>query len=565
MTLLDKINSINKPQVPPLAYGQAKNMEELKKQLLCMYSMDKSIVLQWHRLLLDYVNMDFPMLAIRGYNSFKKEKYNCLRRGFLTETEEFSYFYTDNYFAAYFLKMCMDGYVPDLSEFYELMTTRQFPSRFGQITSQEKELMAIKQGKDPGINSAGYKLAHIIPVGKEYVIEGSEMGLQEILTRFFPLGQRSEWTLYSDNFGTYHMRKLHETNSAIKKIAVAHFLRFVHPFNYFICPKQKCEINNKCNDIAEYQPLLDIMHDYMLQTYGEAYKEFLNYISVGNKYGNDMYQGDPGLKVLYTRGLEDAPEGNKWLLKQVLSGADYDTIIKNWPKSNDVVGSFIENKYFDATPVAKQTTPVHTNPKEDSASSCHHWTYYENEFCVRMVFYNFVCTSFHDVSEVVSKIYSHLHGAIKEASIRMKLSNIKYLLDEEKISSYMPDSSLFKVSKQCRKAFYKVYEEYKNNGGFIADPTQPFTPDTPPAPKPTALPPPPPPTKQQTFKIKVTEDGVVRYYKHDTKNSGKNLIEGKFSYMLATPLYEIESKLRANELRKQYPNATVEVVNNVTE
>lgn len=319
MKLIDKLNSINRPRILSLQLGHAYNMAALREQLLDMYNVDKSIVLQWHNLLMDYVKMDHTMLAIRGYNSFSPNKYDCLRRGFLTQAKNFLYFHTDNYFAAYFLKMCMDGYVPELSEFYDLMTTRQFPSRFGQITTQEKELMAIKQGKDPGINLAGFKLAHIIPVGKDYLINGRTLGIQEILNMYFPIGQRSDWKLHSDKFGTYYMRDLNETSPDMKKIAIAHFLRFVHPFNYFICPKKNCEANIMCKELAEYEPLLDNMHDFMLQTYGDDYKEYLSYILVDDKYGNDMYKETGEVKVIYGRVLESAsPYCSTFTLKQLL-------------------------------------------------------------------------------------------------------------------------------------------------------------------------------------------------------------------------------------------------------
>ena len=91
-----------------------------------------------------------------------------------------------------------------------------------------------------------------------------------------------------DQTGSYHIRYL-ETLPESKKIAIAHFLRFVHPFNYFLCPKKDCELNNKCKELAEYPPLLHYVHDYMLETFGDAYHEFLALIMVSQEYFQSLF------------------------------------------------------------------------------------------------------------------------------------------------------------------------------------------------------------------------------------------------------------------------------------
>lgn len=290
MLLKDKLSSIARPKIIPISQGQAKSIYEFNDKLLKNYAIDKDIALKWHKLLMKYIKSDNPLFAIRGYNSFPKSQYNDLRRGFLTETPDFSYFYTDNYFAAYFLKMCLDGYVPTFDDFYKTMIERRFPSRFGQITSNERELMAIPQGKDPQINSAGFKIAHIIPVGKEYFIGNTVKGTKEILDCYFPKGKREDWKPCTDHSTTFYKRTITQLDCKInKEIAIAHFLRFVHPFNYFICPQKKLESNSKCIELAEYQPLLDYMHDKMLNNFGYSYIEFLNLAMVDKKYANTLF------------------------------------------------------------------------------------------------------------------------------------------------------------------------------------------------------------------------------------------------------------------------------------
>lgn len=89
--------------------------------------------------------------------------------------------------------MAKDGFVPELEEFSSLFHERKFPSRFGQITSLEQEMMAVKMGKDPGINKAGFKLAHIMNVGKGYFYNREELSLINIVNKYFHRGERTDW------------------------------------------------------------------------------------------------------------------------------------------------------------------------------------------------------------------------------------------------------------------------------------------------------------------------------------------------------------------------------------
>ena len=111
----------------------------------------------------------------------------------MTDTADYAFFYTDNFFATYIQKMCLDNFVPTLEEITNAFLLRQFPSRFGPNTAEERELMAVPQGKDPKINAAGYKLAHIIPVGKEYLYQNREVGNSVIFQQYFPKGRRGDW------------------------------------------------------------------------------------------------------------------------------------------------------------------------------------------------------------------------------------------------------------------------------------------------------------------------------------------------------------------------------------
>lgn len=289
MTLLEKLSSIHKPPICNLPNGETHSIEELWEKLIKMYLPKPNTVLAWHELLMNYIISPHPTFAIRGYNSFPPEKYNDLRRGFLTNAGKFSFFYTDNFFAAYIQKMSLDGYVPTFDEFVAAFNNREFPSRFGRNTSEERELLAVKQGKDPRINVAGFKLAHIIPVGQEYYFNGFTMGINKILHLYFPNGNRNDWLPKCDNKGKFYERDFIAPNDA-NKYAIAHFLRFAHPFNYFLCPQKKYENNDRCKELAEYSALIHYAHDYNLKTYGSKYFEFLSYIMPLEKYRSPLYK-----------------------------------------------------------------------------------------------------------------------------------------------------------------------------------------------------------------------------------------------------------------------------------
>jgi hypothetical protein len=72
--------------------------------------------------------------------------------------------------------------------------------------------------------------------------------------------------------------------SNIKQFAIAHFLRFVNPFNYFLCPKKDNETNDVCKEIAENKELLSYAYLYNLKRFGEPYKHFLKRAMVDISY-----------------------------------------------------------------------------------------------------------------------------------------------------------------------------------------------------------------------------------------------------------------------------------------
>ena len=341
MKLTDKLEKIYVPSIKALPTGEATALNQFWTQLVKDYLPAPEVVLKWHDVLLKYVKTEHPVFAIRGYNNAPKERYSDLRRGFLTETPEYNFFYTDNFFAAYFQKMAIDGFVPTLEELSLVFKERKFPSRFGINTSEERDLLAISQGKDPRINTNGFKIAHIIPVGMNYVYDNKTLGMKEVLQMYFPRGEREDYILKTDKIGSYRARDFYPHESA-NKFAIAHFLRFVHPFNYFLCPKKTCEKNNMCKEIAEYTHLLNYAHDYNLAVYGDRYKEFLDLIMPLDIYYKECFNpAYNDILVDYGMNLKQK-EKTKVLLKKKVGNPK--TTANNQYKNIDVVNGDVNLK-----------------------------------------------------------------------------------------------------------------------------------------------------------------------------------------------------------------------------
>lgn len=282
MTILEKLAAINTPKVETIGSGTFNSISELWVSFVEPRLPKTDTVLAWHRVLMEYVRRPDAVFPVRGYNSVPSaEDYGLLRRGFLTHTDDgYSFFYTDNFHAAYYLKMAMDGFVPDVDSLLSAYQNREFPARFGRDTQEERDLMAMPRGKDPGIQKAGFLIAHVYDVGKSYMENGRSLSLRRnILDVHFPRGEREDWHAAMDakTAEPYLVRELHVEPEA-RKYLVAAFLRFVHPFNYILMPKRSvCSV-----DISGNAALLSYVRCKFRERYGAAYKEFEDLIMPTN-------------------------------------------------------------------------------------------------------------------------------------------------------------------------------------------------------------------------------------------------------------------------------------------
>ena len=347
MNLIDKLKSISSPKIEILQPGNAETIKEFWDTFIEPHLPKAEIVLQWHNLLMEYIDCPNAMFAIRGYNNAPKDKYDDLRRGFLTRTsKDYSFFYTDNFHAAYYLKMALDGYVPSVDELLVAYNNREFPSRFGRDTSNERALMAIPRGKDPRIQTAGYKIAHIINVGTDYIFNGEKVTLQKIIDTFFDGGKRDDWKLFRDENEKYYVRDFC-VDELSREYIIAEFLRFVHPFNYFLTPKKNLAQTSVCKDISEYQPLIKYVQSRFSERYGSAYNEFLNLIKYKGIKTEDIF-GSEVINLTYGMDIEQvstkpAVSSEKSTVKVERKKVD-NAVVKRTPyKDADILIEFLTN------------------------------------------------------------------------------------------------------------------------------------------------------------------------------------------------------------------------------
>ncbi|MBO7053513.1 MAG: hypothetical protein J6W27_03720 [Alphaproteobacteria bacterium] len=84
----------------------------------------------------------------------------------------------------------------------------------------------------------------------------------------------------------------------------------------------------------------------------------------------------------------------------------------------------------------------------------HRWTYEEDKFCVEKYFEHYVWHT--KIGNVINEI-QHQYPHLKEGSVRMKIQNIKYLINEQgNIQDTCPLNPLENASQQNRRAFNEV-------------------------------------------------------------------------------------------------------------
>lgn len=280
----------------------------------------KETVERLMNMLIRYCDEPDAVFAIRAFADWKPdlvepdkknidiEGNSTLRRGFLSHTNlGFSFFYTDNYFALYFMKMALNDFVPDYEEFKSMMLTHSFPGKCGPYDSKYEAKKAAyditgKKGKDPGYGAAGYKLSHIFDAGQGYWLAdiGKCVGMAAMCEEFFPRGNYEDWKQENDAGDYLRYVNIDENRAPfIKRWLKAEFLRFTCPLNYVLTPKvgsnrcQESPIRFYKNDIGEDSRFQQYAMLRCSQKYGDVFEKYISHLMLepgvnGKDYGEEI-------------------------------------------------------------------------------------------------------------------------------------------------------------------------------------------------------------------------------------------------------------------------------------
>ena len=211
---------------------------------------------------MSYLNMDNKTFFLRLYGSYPKDKYDLLRRGFLTEYPcKTKISFCDNTFSMLFTGLKLANIPLTNLKLADYLSQKSLITSFG-VTSKEKELSyyTSKNALRIDLNSKGWYLAHIKPVGYGYM----DLDLKSL----FPNPPRHEWN--SDSKVRISQTNLSDDQNRIVK---AHFLRFIHPLNSFLLPKRNL-INYDGSNLGEETELISYVSEKIKIIFKDQYDEF---------------------------------------------------------------------------------------------------------------------------------------------------------------------------------------------------------------------------------------------------------------------------------------------------
>lgn len=266
--------NINKEENPlRLKSGCASGVPDFFDKIIKKQFANKESIREIHKTLLQYINSEKTVFIIRLYGSDSKKIYNNLRRGFLTiYPDGRRVVFCDNTFAMPFAALKCVGISYGIDELHSYMN--ETSTRFGFASTKEEQELAFyhwnKNKANINLNSYGWYLAHIVPVGKNYC--------GKTLRDYFDNPKRGEWNA---------SKKLRSVtlNLNDKELAVlkAHFLRMVHPLNSFLVPKRSL-LAYAGNNIGEETELINYVQDYIKNEFKEEYSELNQFIQSNEQH-----------------------------------------------------------------------------------------------------------------------------------------------------------------------------------------------------------------------------------------------------------------------------------------
>lgn len=258
-----KIQTIKDKGVPIVKSGRASDAKQFFDLIIKDQFSAVDQIKAIHKALIEYVNRKDAVFVLRLFGCDYHRNYGNLRRGFLTKYPDgHKMVFCDNTFAMPFAAIKLAGRSYTAEELISYMNNPSTRFGFGS-TKEERELAYYNWNANKAninLNTYGWYLAHIVPVGKEYG--------QKRLRDVFNNPDRKEWIDSPDNTRRVGKNLTPDELSILK----AHFLRMVHPLNSFLVPKRS--LLAYCgNNIGEEPELIKIVQDYVKKIFPEEYAE----------------------------------------------------------------------------------------------------------------------------------------------------------------------------------------------------------------------------------------------------------------------------------------------------
>lgn len=270
ISIEDFLSSNNKFSFPLVPTGKSNTVEDFYKDCISLV-LPKNVktIIEWHNLLRKYIYDPEAILLSRLYESRKINGIWDTRRGMLTRMQDgFSFAFASNFFARIIYTMAFYDFVPEYEDFKDMFKNRKFSlfSFMGKTEGEKNYAAFINPSYNPRFYTQNWYLAHIIPVNGESFYRFENKNINDIFTP----GSINDWKVNSS--GYYERFLDYSLSEDDKKIARAHFLRFIDPINYFLVPNANHVTISK---IGEMPSIINYMRKRASNLYLDVYDDFL--------------------------------------------------------------------------------------------------------------------------------------------------------------------------------------------------------------------------------------------------------------------------------------------------
>ena len=248
------------PELVKLQPGATHTVAEFYEKYAAPHLPAPAVMHHWHELLTRYVQRPDAILMLRRYHNWEKGKTDeSLRRGFLSvDPTGFGYVFGDNVLPQFVAAWVMADELPTLEQWCTAMTERTMPLVGTRFVTQAERKYNIFALAPTILGNKGWKLAHLHSVNGTYAGIHYRTYIQALL----PRGEYEDWAA-ADNIRRLQVAIAPDDRALL----VAHFLRAVHPLNYFLSPGTSHQATRP--DVGEAIPVQQYVRYQFGQLYGE--------------------------------------------------------------------------------------------------------------------------------------------------------------------------------------------------------------------------------------------------------------------------------------------------------